>query len=74
MTSMEHFADEKIVFWIAVAVMCVTPALAWAWCTAKKSKYENELKRTMIEQGMSADDIDRVLKAGSSGDDKESAR
>ena len=36
-----------------------------AWYKMNKVRYENELKRSMIERGMSADEIERVIAAGS---------
>ena len=33
-----------------------------------KVRSDNELKRTMVERGMSAEEIERVLAAGSHGD------
>lgn len=35
-----------------------------AWYKMNKVRYENDLKRTMIERGMSVDEIERVMAAG----------
>ncbi len=35
-----------------------------AWYKMNKVRYENELKRSMVERGMSADEIERILSAG----------
>lgn len=35
-----------------------------AWYKMNKVRYENELKRSMIERGMSVDEIERVIAAG----------
>lgn len=35
-----------------------------AWYKMNKVRYENELKRSMIERGMSAAEIERVMAAG----------
>jgi hypothetical protein len=47
----------------------VVPLIAivgYFWHSAVKTKSENELKRSMVEQGMSADEIERILNAGRS--------
>jgi hypothetical protein len=36
-----------------------------AWYKMNKVRYENELKRSMIERGMSVEEIERVIAAGS---------
>ena len=36
-----------------------------AWYKMNKVRYENELKRSMVERGMSVDEIERVMAAGS---------
>jgi len=36
-----------------------------AWYKMNKVRYECELKRSMIERGMSAEEIERVMAAGS---------
>jgi hypothetical protein len=42
--------------------------LATAWYRLNKVRYECELKRAMIERGMSADDIERVIAAAPKDD------
>ena len=39
----------------------IVAVVAGAWFKIEQLKSENELKRTMIERGMSADEIERVL-------------
>ena len=39
-----------------------------AWYKMNKVRYENELKRSMIERGMSAEEIERVMAAGPKDD------
>lgn len=39
-----------------------------AWYKMNKVRYENELKRSMIERGMSVDEIERVIAAGQKDD------
>ncbi len=62
-----HWLQPNVIFWIAVAVMATVPTLAWAWVSVQKSRHERDLKERMIERGMSADEIERVLGAGGEG-------
>lgn len=55
---------------IAIVVGCIFGCLipiagiiASNWYKAQKVRSENELKRTMVDQGMSVDEIERVLAA-----------
>ena len=51
---------------IAVIMGCLVPIagiIASAWCKAQNVQSENELKRTLVEQGLSADDIERIIRA-----------
>ena len=52
---------------LAIVMGCAIPIAAIvciAWCKVAKSTSENDLKRRMVERGMSADEIERVLAAG----------
>ena len=51
---------------IAVIMGCLIPIagiIAGAWCKAQNTRSEAELKRTLVEQGLSADDIVRIIAA-----------
>ena len=51
---------------IAIALGCMIPIVAIVgscWRRIEKTRSDNELKRGMIERGMSADEIERVLAA-----------
>ncbi len=51
---------------IAVIMGCLIPIagiIAGAWCKAQSVRSEHELKRTLVEQGLSADDIERIIRA-----------
>jgi hypothetical protein len=59
-------------FWVCVVGL---PVLGWVvteavanWRKVKVSEQAAVLKQNMIERGMSADDIERVLRAGKPGD------
>ena len=52
---------------IAIIMGCLVPIsaiLGSCWYKAHKVRSENHLKRTMVERGMSADEIERVIAAG----------
>ena len=52
---------------IAVIMGCLIPIAAILgnfWYKAKKDKQDNDLKRSMLERGMSAEEIERVISAG----------
>ncbi len=49
---------------IIAALVPIVAIGGYFWYKASKRRSDNELKRTMIEKGMSAEEIERVLKAG----------
>ena len=51
------------VFWIAIAMICIVPSISYYWYKLKKTELESGLKQTMLDRGMSADEIERVLNA-----------
>ena len=60
-------------FSIPIVAICVSigvPIIAHCWFELRKHESDNELKRSMIERGMSAEEIERVLAAKSSEDKK----
>lgn len=57
---------------IAIVVGCIFGCLipiagiiATFWYKAQKVRFDNELKRTMVDRGLSADEIERILAAES---------
>ena len=51
---------------IAVIMGCLIPivgVIASAWYKAQKVRSENQLKRTLVERGLSADEIERIISA-----------
>jgi hypothetical protein len=56
-------------FWLAVAAMCIVPSIVWYLRQVKQDEHVATLKRDMIARGMSAEDIERVLKATDEPDD-----
>ena len=65
------FISENDLFWICVFSVPVAGIIAGAvsgamanWRKVKVSEHRAALKQSMIERGMSADEIERVLQAG----------
>ncbi len=54
-----------LVFWGAIALICVVPAIARAWSRNRQAELDAALKQEMLQRGMSADDIRTVLEASS---------
>jgi hypothetical protein len=60
-------SGHAIIGLVAILTVCGGPFFvgAWAlWLTHRKHERQDDLKREMLERGMSADDIVRVLNAG----------
>lgn len=54
------------IFWGAIVIISVVPTLTYYWHKTRKAEMDADLKMRMLEMGMSATDIERVLKAESS--------
>ena len=48
----------------AVFVVPVVAIIAYFWHETAKARSTNELKQSMVERGMSAEEIERVVNAG----------
>lgn len=59
-----------VVFGCSIPIVFI---LATAWYTVERMKSTNALKRKMVECGMSADEIERVINAGGEPKDKDAA-
>jgi len=78
MSGLLMFMDTSGSFWQALfshpetavfgmIVLCVAiPVIASAWQKVARIRADTDLKQSMIERGMSVDEIERVLKAKSS--------
>lgn len=53
-----------VTIFLVLGASWIVSALAMAWVKARETSEHNELKRVMIERGMSVDEIERVLAAG----------
>ena len=58
---------------VAIVVGVAVPVITACWSEREKHKEECKLKRAMIERGMTADEIERVLVAKSTDKGKRSA-
>lgn len=53
-----------VTIFLVLGVSWVVSALCMAWVKARETSEHNELKRFMIERGMTVDEIERVPAAG----------
>lgn len=67
--SVNVLSNPATVMWIAIAVMAVVPGVAavlsTAWCKNRQAEMDATLKMKMLEMGLPADEIERVLQAES---------
>jgi hypothetical protein len=54
-----------LIFWGSITLICIVPVISGCWYKIRKAELEAGLKRDMIERGMSADEIERILQAPS---------
>ena len=64
--SMAFLSNPVTVFWLAIVTLSVVPTALVYWHKTRKAEMDADLKMRMLEMGMSASDIERVLKAESS--------
>ena len=62
---MAYLTNPVAIFWGAIVIMSVVPTLIYYWHKTRKAEMDADLKMRMLEMGMSASDIERVLKAES---------
>ncbi len=58
---------------LAIIMGCLIPIsaiLGYFWHLTQKNKQNNDLKQSMVERGMSAEEIERVISAGAEDDSK----
>lgn len=63
---MAFLSNPMTIFWGAIVIISVVPTLTVFWHKTRKAEMDADLKMRMLEMGMSAADIERVLKAESS--------
>ena len=71
---MESLAQSDFfVFWSAITLMVVVPAVTGAvahyWYSTRRAEFDARLKSYMLELGMSAEDIKTVIEAESKSKD-----
>jgi hypothetical protein len=59
--------NSSLIFWTAIALICIVPSISHYWWKIRKMEIEAALKQEMIQKGMSADDVQKVLDAGKKG-------
>lgn len=62
------FNNSQFIFWTAIALICIVPSIAHYWWKIRKAELEAALKQQMIQQGMSADEIQKILSSSKRGD------
>lgn len=61
---MESFLNHpSAVFWTAIALICIVPAIARYWWRIRQAEIDAALKQDMLQRGMSAEEIQLVLTA-----------
>ena len=60
------FEPNVMIFMIPIVAI-----IACYWHKTAKVNSDNELKRDMLERGMSAEEIERVIDAGTNNEDKD---
>jgi hypothetical protein len=61
----EWLNNFHLIFWGSMTLIAIVPTIAYYWHKTRKIELETELKREMIQRGMSADEIIRILQASS---------
>lgn len=56
--------DKQTLAVVGAFAVPLSVVFAIAWYSWNKVRVENELKRAMVERGMSAEEIERVIAAG----------
>ena len=60
----EIFWNEQTIAVVMVFAVPIIAILAVFWHKLETHKSDNELKRSMVERGFTADEIERVIAAG----------
>ena len=60
-----NLTNPANVFWIAIVLISIVPTITYYWHKTRKAEMDADLKMRMLEMGMSANDIERILKAES---------
>jgi signal transduction histidine kinase len=55
--------DQNTIAVVCVFAVPIVAIIAGVWSQVERRKADNELKQSMIDRGMSAEDIERVMAA-----------
>ena len=61
MTLAEIFWNERSIAVVMVFTVPIVAIIGGAWVKIEKTRSDNELKRSMVERGMSVEEMERVL-------------
>lgn len=67
--SMAYLTNPVTITWIGIILICIVPTITYYWHKTRKAEMDADLKMRMLEMGMTASDIERVLKAESQESD-----
>lgn len=71
---MEHLLSQPVfIVFASITIMSVASTATYYWHKVRRAEIEASLKHEMIERGMSAAEIERVLQASSRGTFKKAA-
>ncbi len=62
---MTSLTNPTTIFWVAIVLISIVPTITYYWHKTRKAEMDADLKMRMLEMGMSANDIERVLRAES---------
>lgn len=58
------FSNPEITALVMIFSVPIVSVIAYYWHETLKTRSNNELKQSMLERGMSAEEIERVINAG----------
>ncbi|MDP9173895.1 MAG: hypothetical protein M3O30_08520 [Planctomycetota bacterium] len=59
----ETIWDQNTIAIVCVFAIPIVTIIGGLWAQVERRKSDNELKRSMVERGMSAEDIERIIAA-----------
>jgi hypothetical protein len=59
--------NKPFIVGAAITLICIVPSICHYWCKVRRHEVDAQLKHALIERGMSADEIVRVLETGVDG-------
>jgi len=62
---MSFLSNPMTIFWGAIVLISIVPTITYYWHKTRKAEMDADLKMKMLEMGMSASEIERVLSAES---------